>query len=250
MKCKLKLLLSVSILFVCQLTKTYAETQDKLPQTFCESSQKYKEESAGFLGKGGELLFDQIDAMQAMEKYYSYHLDPGYKLTQDWQTWCTWREKMGQWNYNVADHFHFNREIVSHSMKLVDRYIEAKGLGSHEDFQLLSMTALYLVIKVSQKSAVAPKTFAELSRGLFQPEDIENMERKLLDELKYKINPPLEMHYLKKLKLLLFNIEKDVKQEIFEKVRFLIEYSITDSYFIGKKNIVCGFFSFNCYGRP
>jgi len=133
-----------------------------------------------------------------------------------------WRRKICEWAYKVVDHFRIDREVVGVALNFFDRFLFVHKTGqdvttsscrcpscqralNSSTFQLGAMTALYLAIKLHAEPGDDPleeKTtrrklrlfsFVELSRGQFTADDICSMERKILDTLQWKINPPTPM---------------------------------------------------------
>ena len=119
-----------------------------------------------------------------------------------------WRRKLCEWCYEVVDHFNFDREVVSIALNYLDRAVAIKAESSNDiipkrEFQLLAVTSLYMAIKVhgeSDSSAPPRKlkidAFVELSRGYFQVEIIEAMERTILSSLNWRVNPPTMLRFV------------------------------------------------------
>lgn len=137
------------------------------------------------------------------------------------EMYSIWRRKICEWSYNVVDHFHFDREVVSLSLYYLDQFIALEQkkvekrdqMNEHLDsggylpkkmdgksFQLTATTALYMAIKIHGEHVdgivtrgpqrLSIKSFVNLSRGHFTIEDIESTEMKLLTSLTWKVNPP------------------------------------------------------------
>lgn len=142
------------------------------------------------------------------------------------ETHLIWRRKICEWAYNVVDHFHLDREVVSLSLSYLDQYISikrnevektSKGMSSRRidrilsdkidgrTFQLAATTSLYIAIKVhgehidrqildsTQKLTIS--SFVDLSRGQFSAEDLVSMELELLEALKWRVNPPTPVKF-------------------------------------------------------
>ena len=114
-----------------------------------------------------------------------------------------WRRKLCEWCYEVVDHFGFDREAVFYALNFLDRAVAARSEASltpvaKREFQLLAVTSLYMSLKIhgETETAEGPRrklridAFVELSRGFFQVDVIEDMESKMLDNLRWKVNPP------------------------------------------------------------
>lgn len=176
------------------------------------------------------MVEDQLIAMLQQERCYRVEVIPckaGDAATSSSPTrlpYEEWRRKICEWCYKVVDHFRIDREVVGVALNFFDRYLFVhktcgdaspastcrcpscqRALNS-STFQLGAMTALYLAIKLHAEPGEDPleeKTkdrrklrlfsFVELSRGQFTAEDICSMERKMLETLQWRINPPTPM---------------------------------------------------------
>eukprot|EP00566_Odontella_aurita_P011916 CAMPEP_0113594080 /NCGR_PEP_ID=MMETSP0015_2-20120614/38857_1 /TAXON_ID=2838 /ORGANISM="Odontella" /LENGTH=389 /DNA_ID=CAMNT_0000500995 /DNA_START=466 /DNA_END=1635 /DNA_ORIENTATION=+ /assembly_acc=CAM_ASM_000160 len=137
------------------------------------------------------------------------------------------RRKMCEWAFNVVDYFDYSRDLVSTSLSHVDRYVahllESGQEVSKRRFQSVSVTALYLTLKM-QGTSSAPtrsphdarfgavkrrhlniRTFVELSRGILSVEALEEEERRMLDGLGYLVNPPTPVVFVEYLVPLLLS---------------------------------------------
>jgi len=163
-----------------------------------------------------------------------------------------WRRKLCEWCYEVVDHFNFDREVVSIALNYLDRAVAIKTTESSDDiipkreFQLLAVTSLYMAIKIhgeSDSSAPPRKlkidAFVELSRGYFQVEIIEAMERNILSSLNWRVNPPTKLRFVASLMTLCPKwtiVEhrpacQNVLGGIYEIARYLSELSVCISKF-------------------
>jgi hypothetical protein len=126
-----------------------------------------------------------------------------------------WRRKICQWCFKVVDHFGLDREVVSCGMNIFDRYLASRPRSYNADtcpcpacqksidsrfFQLSAMTSLYLAMKMFSDSSgeynsrrLRLNAFVELSRGQFTAENVSRMESSILQDLKWKVNPPTPM---------------------------------------------------------
>lgn len=136
-----------------------------------------------------------------------------------------WRRKLSEWCYEVVDHFNFDREVVSYAMSFLDRTVaaltttgafdadakiqEQQGPPPQEPvskrkIQLIAVTALMMAIKIHGETddLEGPRrklrigTFVTLSHGFFTVETIEAMERKMLELLKWNVNPPTSLRFI------------------------------------------------------
>ncbi|KAG7365005.1 cyclin-like protein [Nitzschia inconspicua] len=159
---------------------------------------------------------DKIQAMLSMEatRYESpkdYLLKIGSRQTLNGYATETWRRRLCEWMFEVADHFGFDREVVSISSYIMDRmaslsYDEAKSNhATKRQFQLDAVASLYLSLKVhgemdpdlvEERIMLGLSTFVELSRGFFSGEVIVAKETEILHALKWHINPPTCSQFL------------------------------------------------------
>jgi lipoyl(octanoyl) transferase len=162
-----------------------------------------------------------------------------------------WRRKLCEWCYEVVDHFNFDREAVSIALNYLDRAVAVRTSSSDEvipkrEFQLLAVTCLYIAIKLhgESDSSAPPKklridAFVELSRGYFQVEIIETMERTILESLDWHLNPPTMLRFVASLMSLCPKWSsadqrpayQNVLSGIYEVARYLSELSVCVSTF-------------------
>jgi len=127
-----------------------------------------------------------------------------------------WRRKICEWCFDVTDHFKLEREVVSVAMNYLDRMVarmmhQDQSIGSGEiqiskrQFQLVALTSLYIAMKLHgeveegqrlERCNLNVTVFVELSRGFFQAEAIEEMERNILFNLDWHLNPPTSLKFI------------------------------------------------------
>jgi|UniRef100_A0A8J9X8V8 hypothetical protein len=121
-----------------------------------------------------------------------------------------WRQQMFDWACMVTDCFSIDREVVAASFNLLDRYV-ARELSSHssstcpddyspalvspisrEDFQLFSMTCLYIAVKILEPypRKLSLEALVDMSRGFYTPDDIAVTEREIMTALSWHLHPP------------------------------------------------------------
>ena len=110
------------------------------------------------------------------------------------------RYRMAQWCYQVVDFCKFNRDTVAIAMNYLDRYMSteqgAEALKSRSVFQLTAMTCLYTAIKTHEPEAMEPKVISGLSRNVYSPQQVEDMERKVITALQWRMNPPTALPFI------------------------------------------------------
>lgn len=148
-------------------------------------------------------LLDSITAMRHQEgtgyetcDYLSFQ---PLHLSNDVDADC--RTKMADWCIQVNDFCKFQHETAEIAMNILDRYVAADGsaLRDRSTYQLAAMTCLYLAVKVHEPEAMDPATISVLSRGTYTPDDVEDVERHILESIQWRVNPPTSVcftHYL------------------------------------------------------
>mmetsp|Transcript_19512 Transcript_19512/g.39503 ORF Transcript_19512/g.39503 Transcript_19512/m.39503 type:complete len:347 (-) Transcript_19512:142-1182(-) len=122
------------------------------------------------------------------------------------------RRKMCEWAFNVVDYFDFSRDLVSVSLNHADRFmasiLASGGSICKRRFQSISVTALYLTLKLQgmssgrvdaesgRKRLLSIRTFVELSRGILSIESLEVEEEKMMKGLGYLLNPPTPVKFV------------------------------------------------------
>jgi hypothetical protein len=154
------------------------------------------------------------------------------------------RVRMVEWCFQVIDFAELNRETVNIAMSILDRYLSSsspdveKVILSRQMYQLASMTALFLAIKMNEKTVVNASLFAELSRGSYTAADIINMESSLLATLQWRLNAPTSHSFLRYLVNLVSNDDKShfaMESSFLELCVFQLDLSVGDYFFCTKK---------------
>jgi len=156
------------------------------------------------------------------------------------------RSKMCQWCYTVVEYYNFNRETAEISMSCFDRFLATSQgrdyLLDQYDFQLASITCLYIAIKVHEPIELGMKTICELSRGKYDVAQISRMEKEILISLQWKVNPPtiesFAQHYLM---LLPSSLPAPARDLLLDATQYLSELSTVDyDLFISYKPSIIG----------
>lgn len=154
------------------------------------------------------------------------------------------RVRMVEWCFQVIDFAKLGRETVSLAMSLLDRYLSTscsdarEVISSRQKYQLASMTALFLAIKMSEKTIVNASVFAELSRGSFTAADILSMESSILQALRWRVNGPTThsfLRYLIKLTSKGSGSSLPTKYSLVDMCVFQLDLSVGDYFFCSKK---------------
>lgn len=106
------------------------------------------------------------------------------------------RSKMVEWSHQVNDFFKFQRETVAMATNYLDRFLATsnpracRALRCKKEFQLASMTTLYIAIKLFEPLAVDAELLAQISHGCYLADDITEMEEEILTSLSWRMNGP------------------------------------------------------------
>jgi hypothetical protein len=170
------------------------------------------------------------------------------------------RMKIVDWCYGVVDHCHFSREVVASAMDMVDRflsmhYTDEAFLRNQIKFQLLTITALYVAIKINEYAALSSNQFADMSLGVYTAEEIEDVELTLLTGLSWRCNAPTAHqvgHAI--LSLILSHVDIDIRDVtcdfLMDEMKYLTELAVRDYYISAQRASTIAMATiFNAIGR-
>lgn len=127
------------------------------------------------------------------------------------------RSAMTNWCKQVAKYCEYGSESVSIAINILDRFVSTPTgrttLFDRNQYQLAAMTALYTTVKIHEQEAMAPKLVASLSRGLHTEQAVEAMESKMLDAIRWRVNPPTAVSFVRSMMELVpddLNIDRSV----------------------------------------
>lgn len=106
-------------------------------------------------------------------------------------------------------------------------------------FQLASLTALYLAIKLYDHRRIRIDRLAHLSRGNFSTDDIVSMEGMMLSALRWKCNAPTSIDFLRTFYALFPTTSPSsshVNDDIMELARFFVELSVWECTFVPQES--------------
>ena len=152
--------------------------------------------------------------------------------------WC--RSKMIEWCFQVIDYIEFSRETVVIAIAYLDRFMSSGSLRARQvlqdrkEFQLATMTAFYVAVKLHEPKLIDISLLTELSRGSYTEQDFKQMEMDLLSSLSWRLNGPTAItfleHYIVLLPLEMYHISIDA---VLESARHQIELSLNDYALVG-----------------
>mmetsp|Transcript_17799 Transcript_17799/g.31123 ORF Transcript_17799/g.31123 Transcript_17799/m.31123 type:complete len:309 (+) Transcript_17799:88-1014(+) len=138
----------------------------------------------------------------------------------------SWRQRIVEWMYGVIDHCNLRRESVAVATYFLDLASCHDLVHSRKDFQLVAMTSLMLSIKLNDSTMVKLDSMVKLGRGLFNENDVINMETRMLKAFRWHVHPPTPVCFMRQLLRLLPPETTPVARYIIVEVtRFISEIS-------------------------
>lgn len=100
------------------------------------------------------------------------------------------REQIVEWSFRVVDYFRIDREVVSLSLSMLDRFL-ATCKCDRTTFKLAATTTLQLAVKLLHPCKLGDLgILSDLSRGEFDMVDVRDMESHILKSLAWSLHPP------------------------------------------------------------
>eukprot|EP00985_Skeletonema_marinoi_P007505 scaffold3312_cov143-Skeletonema_marinoi.AAC.5 len=197
---------------------------------------------------------DTLAAMITREQFAtsSWHQDGYINPSDPTMITADDRKKLVDWCYLFVDHFQLSRAVAS-AMNMVDQFLSItstsisnsadanavravsdEALRDQSKFQLLTVTALYVAIKINERVALSSDLFVEVCSRAYTVEEIEDMERVLLSGLSWRCHTPTTHQVgLSILSLILpyVDIPEASWGFIIDEMKYLIELAVLDYYF-------------------
>eukprot|EP00984_Skeletonema_dohrnii_P024088 scaffold13198_cov94-Skeletonema_dohrnii-CCMP3373.AAC.5 len=194
---------------------------------------------------------DSLHAMIERElTIYCEHKDKGYLNHSD-PTMITAddRMKLVDWCYIIADHCQHSRETVASAMEMVDRFLSTPSNSTDTarvayeaqrdpiKFQLLTITALYVAIKINETIVISSDLFADMCSSqayIVVAEDIEDMERILLSGLSWRCRAPTAYVIGRSIMALILphaDVPEATWDFVIDEMKYLTELAVRDYYF-------------------
>jgi hypothetical protein len=153
-----------------------------------------------------EHSIDTLQAMQRQEELGYSVVDylsclPKNNTALDAPVDASCRSIMAKWCNEIADFCNYKRETVAIAVNCLDRFMSTQSgqeiLFDRNQYQLAAMTALYSSVKIHEQEAMDPSLVSTLSRGVHSPQAVEAMESKMLNAIKWRVNPPTAMSFVR-----------------------------------------------------
>jgi len=150
----------------------------------------------------------------------------------------TCRRRMCEWIFHVVDSTKLRRDTAGQAMSILDRFLGTSSrrawevMRSRREFQLCSMTTLYIAAKMGEPYLMDAKTMSILSRGMHTIEEITQMEIDILCSLRWKVNCPSPCQIVNHVLELLPASAGPAAERIYSHSHFQIELSAGDYAFV------------------
>merc|ERR1719296_2280 len=146
------------------------------------------------------------------------------------------RRCMALWTYQMVEFCHFNVETASVALNYLDRFLSSKHgdviLSDKREFQLSSMCALMMAVKLSESVKLDVKLLSELSKGCFHEQEIIDMEMNMLFGLQWRLCPTTAFDFLEIYLGLMTMTLTDCNHKVIETIaRRQIEHASKHYYF-------------------
>ena len=196
-------------------------------------------------------LADDLHEYFAKELIYSCHEHDGYLDSSNSKV-ITNEDRIAlvDWCYSIANRCKHSRDTVASAMEMVDRFLSPSKIMSSVSsdaartsnevrndkfkFQLLTVTALYVAIKINESTVVSSDLFAGICRESHSKEDIEDMERILLSGLSWRCRAPTALQICQTILSLIIphaGIPDDICDFLLDEMKDLTEVAVRDYYF-------------------
>ncbi|KAL3786571.1 hypothetical protein ACHAWO_000725 [Cyclotella atomus] len=143
------------------------------------------------------------------------------------------RAAMFNWLCQISDALSLNRETVGLAMSLLDRYLSSCArssdqiLSDRSRFQLASITAYYIAVKINEPVELGLSMLVKLCRGCYESSAIVSMEQDILSALAWRISTPTPLDFMRYILAMIPSTE----QSIVESAEQHLVNATKDSYF-------------------
>jgi hypothetical protein len=184
-----------------------------------------------------DLKLDLTNLQTMLEQERTTYRSPSSVVSE------TWRIKIVEWCMQVADHFTFDRQVVSYAMNYLDRVAALKPQVGNKEYQRLAVSCLYLAIKLhgemedyeqgyyEERKKLSLSVYVELGRGLLTEELICATELEVLRMLRWRVNPPTSTCFLQSFLALLPPLNTVARSQLLDQARYLTDLAACVSIF-------------------
>ena len=176
----------------------------------------------------GELLEEESNSRRCNDQVAFECSAQPYQLS-------LWRNRVAQWCYDIVDHLNAPRDTVYLAMNFLDRsvaYAMMEGMITKEEYELSSITCLFLGLRVSTKADLKIGDLLQICQSRLQVKDIQANGSRLLNKLALKtpmISPSTFARCY--LNLLQSSVSPEAVLTLLEMACYLVELSVCDHFF-------------------
>ena len=115
------------------------------------------------------------------------------------------RAAMLNWLHQISDALSLNRDTVGLAMSLFDRFLSTstkcaeQALADKHKFQLASITAYYIAVKINEPVQLGMDMLVKLCRGFYDSSAILKMEKDILFSLEWRISAPTPLEFMRQI---------------------------------------------------
>lgn len=165
-----------------------------------------------------DIVLDTLNAMKIQEST-TYKRRPEDRVSFACPESAGWRELIVSWFYIVADAFQLRHNVVTAATYYLDVALEEDLVASRVEYQLVSLTAFQLAIKLYELKVFRLSDLIKLSKDSdFKESDIMDKERELISVLNWYLHPPTSNCFLGEY-ILLLPSEDQVSAEVQSTIR-------------------------------
>lgn len=119
-------------------------------------------------------------------------------------------------------------------MSILDRFLATRqgraAIFDSSDFQLAAMTSLYTAVKIHEPEVMSAQLVATLSRGAHTEAEVKAMESRILEAVKWRVNPPTSLSFVRYLLELLPPefLNQDTRSTLYEVSKYQTELVVAD----------------------
>lgn len=182
------------------------------------------------------IMFQCMSTMLKQEKHYNC---PNYlrlkcsKASMNSAITAACRAKMCRWIFHTAGCAKFHSETAITAITLLDRFAASassararKTRNSHEEYQLVALSALFIAIKITEQIEIDASTMCLFMKDVYSAEDIIFCEKDILGSLQWKLNGPTPLQFIR---CVLDVLPDSEAQELQGESQRQIEMAIEDS---------------------
>ena len=163
-------------------------------------------------------IIDTLSAMQIQEST-TYKRRPEDRVSSACPKSEAWRELIVSWFYIVADAFQIRHNVVTAAAYYLDVAVEEGLVTIGLEYQLVSLTAFQLALKLYELKVFPLSDLIKLSKdGNFTESDILDKERELISVLNWYLHPPTSNCFLEEY-IMLLPSEDQVPAEVQSAIR-------------------------------